>query len=87
MITNLAQLIAHGLPDTTPAALVERATLPEERCITGTLADLPALAKQHGVKPPALIMVGAVVALRAELMPAAEERIATPPMPLEAIST
>jgi uroporphyrin-III C-methyltransferase len=64
------QLIAHGLPENTPAALVERATQPEERCITGTLADLPALARQHGVKPPALIMVGAVVALRAELMPA-----------------
>lgn len=64
------QLIAHGLPHDTPAALVERATLPEERCFTGTLADLPELAVTHGVKPPALIMVGAVVALRAELIPA-----------------
>ena len=61
------QLIAHGLPADTPAALVERATQPEERCITGTLSNLPALAKTHGVKPPALIMVGAVVALRAQL--------------------
>ena len=61
------QLIAHGLPADTPAALVERATQPEERCITGTLSSLPALAKTHGVKPPALIMVGAVVALRAAL--------------------
>ena len=58
------QLIAHGLPADTPAALVERATQPEERCITGNLGSLPALAKTHGVKPPALIMVGAVVALR-----------------------
>jgi uroporphyrin-III C-methyltransferase len=63
------QLIAHGLPGNTPAALVERATLPEERCITGTLADLPALAKEHNVKPPALILVGSVVSLRHELMP------------------
>jgi uroporphyrin-III C-methyltransferase len=61
------QLIAHGLPADTPAALVERATQPEERCITGTLGSLPALAKTHGVKPPALIMVGAVVALREQL--------------------
>lgn len=73
-----AQLIAHGLPQETPAALVERATQPEERCITGTLADLPALAKQHGVKPPALIMVGAVVALRAELMPAVNGSLTAP---------
>jgi uroporphyrin-III C-methyltransferase len=61
------QLIAHGLPADTPAALVERATQPEERCITGTLSNLPELAKTHGVKPPALIMVGAVVALREQL--------------------
>lgn len=61
------QLIAHGLPADTPAALVERATQPEERCITGNLGSLPALAKTHGVKPPALIMVGAVVALREQL--------------------
>jgi uroporphyrin-III C-methyltransferase len=65
------QLIAHGLPGNTPAALVEKATLPDERCITGTLADLPQLALSHGVKPPALIMVGGVVGLRAQLMPGA----------------
>ena len=72
-VSNLSeichQLIAHGLPADTPAALVERATQPEERCITGTLATLPALAKTHGIKPPALIMVGAVVALREQLGP------------------
>ena len=45
--------------------------MPGERCITGTLADLPTLALTHGVKPPALIMVGGVVSLRAQLMPAA----------------
>ena len=61
------QLMAHGLPEDTPAALVERATMPEERCITGTLADLPALAVTHGVKPPALIMIGGVVSVRAQL--------------------
>lgn len=71
------QLIAHGLPQDTPAALVERATLPEERCITGTLADLPALAVAHNVKPPALIMVGAVVRLHHELSPEAQVRQAT----------
>jgi uroporphyrin-III C-methyltransferase len=77
------QLVAHGLPADTPAALVERATLPEERCITGTLADLPALAKEHGVKPPALIMVGAVVNLRQELMPG----LATTSIPDQVLAT
>lgn len=61
------QLMAHGLPSTTPAALVEKATLPQERCITGMVADLPALALRHQIRPPALIMIGGVVALRQEL--------------------
>lgn len=62
------RLIQHGRDAQTPAALIERATMPEERCYTGTLARLPALALEHGVKPPALIMVGEVVSLRPQLM-------------------
>ena len=64
------QLVAHGLPGDTPAALVEKATLPEERCITGTVAELPSLALRHQVRPPALIMIGSVVSVRAQLVPA-----------------
>lgn len=55
------QLVAHGLPETTPAALVERATLPEQRCIVATVATLPALGVLHGVKPPAVIIIGEAV--------------------------
>ncbi|WP_404302279.1 uroporphyrinogen-III C-methyltransferase [Alicycliphilus denitrificans] len=62
------QLVRHGLPAGTPAALVEQASLPGQRCITGTLQDLPALAQQHRVRPPALIVVGEVVALQPQLM-------------------
>jgi len=58
------QLCAHGLPADTPAALIENATLPVERCVTGTLAGLPDLARQHRIRPPALIMIGAAVAAR-----------------------
>lgn len=65
------QLMAHGLPGDTPAALVEKATLPDERCITGTVAELPSLALRHQVRPPALIMIGSVVSVRAQLVPAA----------------
>ena len=66
------QLLAHGLPAGTPAALIENATLPEERCVTGTLAQLPELARQHQIRPPALIMIGGVVAARQQPMAAQE---------------
>jgi len=62
-----AQLQAHGLAGDTPAALIERATLPEQRNVVGTLTTLPALARQHDVHSPALIMIGTVVALHREL--------------------
>lgn len=61
------QLIKHGLPADTPAASVERATQVGERLVAGTLETLPALAQVYGVKPPALIVVGGVVAVQAEL--------------------
>ena len=62
------ELVRHGLSASTPAALVEQASLPSQRCITGTLQDLPRLAQQHRVRPPALIVVGEVVALQPQLM-------------------
>lgn len=62
-----AQLAAHGLPPDTPAAIVERASLPGQRTLTGTVASLPGLAVRHGVKAPALIIVGGVVALQPAL--------------------
>lgn len=61
------RLIAHGRSPNTPAAVVEQATLPGERCITGSLASLPALAAAQKVSAPALIIVGEVVGLQPAL--------------------
>jgi uroporphyrin-III C-methyltransferase len=62
-----SQLIRHGLAPNTPAAIVERATLPGQRTLAGTLQTLPRLVLVHGVKSPALIMIGGVVALHDQL--------------------
>ena len=65
-----AQLQMHGLAGDTPAALIERATLPEQRTVVGTLATLPELARRHDVRAPALIMIGTVVSVQRELVAA-----------------
>lgn len=61
------RLVAHGQAPHTPAALVENATRPGQRCVSGTLATLPALAREHAVKAPALLVIGSVVALQPSL--------------------
>lgn len=68
-----AQLIHHGMDPGTPAALVERATLPCQRTLVGTLQSLPSLAQEHAACSPAVVIVGGVVALHAVL--ASEARI------------
>ncbi|MDH5538097.1 MAG: uroporphyrinogen-III C-methyltransferase [Rhizobacter sp.] len=62
-----AQLIRHGLDAQTPAAVIERATLPGQRTLVGNLQNLPDLARQQGVRAPALIVIGSVVSLHHEL--------------------
>ncbi|MCK2127517.1 uroporphyrinogen-III C-methyltransferase [Thauera aromatica] len=57
------ELIAHGLPAGTPAAVIHAATTPAQRGVRSTLAQLPAAARAAAIRAPALIMVGEVVAL------------------------
>lgn len=71
-----ARLIAAGRDASTPVAIVERASLPDERRITGRLAELPTLIRRETVTGPALIVIGEVAALALpqalELLEAAE---------------
>jgi uroporphyrin-III C-methyltransferase/precorrin-2 dehydrogenase/sirohydrochlorin ferrochelatase len=66
-----ARMRAAGAPDTLPAALVERATLPGQRVLRGTLADMAVLGSRAGVSPPALLIVGEVVGASSAVEPAA----------------
>ncbi len=62
-----AQLAGHGLPATTPAAIVQQGTRSTQRVVTGTLKTLATRAKRAGLQGPTLIIVGDVVRLRARL--------------------
>jgi len=59
----IARLRAAGAAASHPVALIERATLPEQRLLRGTLADLAERAQAAQVQAPALLIVGAVAAL------------------------
>jgi len=62
-----AQLIKHGLPGDTPAAIVQQGTTPNQRVLTGTLASLPSDIEVKSLHAPTLIIIGGVVSLREKL--------------------
>jgi len=64
---NCRRLVAAGRAPDTPAAVIQSGTLPEQRTVTGTLADIAAAAEAAGIQPPAILVVGAVAALHHRL--------------------
>jgi uroporphyrin-III C-methyltransferase len=62
-----ARLLAEGRAPATPTALISKAATPAQRVVETTLAEAPATAVSSGIEPPALIVLGEVVRLRAGL--------------------
>jgi siroheme synthase len=58
-------LIRHGRAADTPAAVIASGTLPEQRTVVAPLGELADAAA--GLEPPALVVVGEVVALAGTL--------------------
>jgi len=65
--TLCRELVAHGMPEATPAAIVQHGSTPSQRTVVGTLATLPQLAEAARLAPPTLIIVGEVVRLHSKL--------------------
>ncbi|MGD9329889.1 MAG: uroporphyrinogen-III C-methyltransferase [Desulfobacterales bacterium] len=61
------RLQINGMDPETPVALVRWGTTTRQKTVTGTLATIVAIARQAGIKAPALIVVGQVVGLRDRL--------------------
>ncbi|HSI22592.1 MAG TPA: siroheme synthase CysG [Methylophilaceae bacterium] len=61
------QLAAHGLPASTPAAVVQQGTLPQQRVVVSDLANLAHEVEVAGLHAPCLTIIGTVVSLRGKL--------------------
>ncbi|MEF8825293.1 MAG: uroporphyrinogen-III C-methyltransferase [Halapricum sp.] len=61
---NVSALRAGAVEPDTPVAMVERATLEDERVVTGTINTIVDRADEAGIEPPAVTVVGDVVDVR-----------------------
>ncbi|MBI3897181.1 MAG: uroporphyrinogen-III C-methyltransferase [Gammaproteobacteria bacterium] len=66
-LTHLPQIISAlldaGLAPTLPVAAIQHGTLPQQRSVVSTLANVAAAIEAHGIGSPTIIVVGEVVQL------------------------
>jgi uroporphyrinogen III methyltransferase/synthase len=62
-----SQLVANGMPEKTPVAVVRWGTTGRQQAVDGTLATIADAVEKAGLKPPALTIIGDVVKLRGKL--------------------
>ncbi|MFQ5543754.1 MAG: uroporphyrinogen-III C-methyltransferase [Nitrospiria bacterium] len=60
----IQKLLHHGRHPETPVALIRWGTYPYQKTLTGTLNDIVKKVSETGLKPPVVMVVGAVVSLR-----------------------
>lgn len=58
MIEEVISELLYSYPEETPAAVVQKASWPEEKIIKGTLNDIASKVKKEGIDKSALILVG-----------------------------
>ena len=57
----------HGLDSSTPCALIQQGTTPEQKEYISTLENMPAVVKKEKPRAPTLLIVGNVVKLKDKL--------------------
>ena len=60
LITSLTERTTDPYPPSTPCAVIERASCPDQRVIRTTLEYVNAAVDEEGSRPPGLLVVGAV---------------------------
>jgi uroporphyrin-III C-methyltransferase/precorrin-2 dehydrogenase/sirohydrochlorin ferrochelatase len=61
------ELLRHGRSAGTPVSVIADGTLPTQRTITSTLDQVESVVTQEGIRPPAIVVVGDVVSIAAEI--------------------
>jgi uroporphyrin-III C-methyltransferase / precorrin-2 dehydrogenase / sirohydrochlorin ferrochelatase len=61
------ELINHGLDSETPAAIIQRGTLPDQQTHIGKLNTLAEMIATHAISPPSMLIIGDVVKLHEKL--------------------
>jgi uroporphyrin-III C-methyltransferase/precorrin-2 dehydrogenase/sirohydrochlorin ferrochelatase len=62
-----AELLRHGRNPGTPVSVIADGTLPTQRTINSTLEHVETVVAQEGIRPPAIVVVGDVVGIAAEI--------------------
>jgi uroporphyrin-III C-methyltransferase/precorrin-2 dehydrogenase/sirohydrochlorin ferrochelatase len=60
-------LIKHGRPANCPVSVIADGTMPTQRTIYSTLEDVERRLADEGIRPPAVVVIGGVVAIAAEI--------------------
>jgi len=61
------ELLRHGRSADTPVSVIADGTLPTQRTIISTLEQLESVVAREGIRPPAIVVVGDVVSVAAEI--------------------
>ncbi|MFC1991793.1 uroporphyrinogen-III C-methyltransferase, partial [Chloroflexota bacterium] len=63
----VTRLVEYGRPVSTPAAVIQNGTRPEQVTVTGTLENIVSRAQEQHLASPSIIIVGEVAGLREKL--------------------
>jgi uroporphyrin-III C-methyltransferase/precorrin-2 dehydrogenase/sirohydrochlorin ferrochelatase len=61
------ELLRHGRSANTPVSVIADGTLPTQRTIISTLEQVEGVVAREGIRPPAIVVVGDVVSVGAEI--------------------
>jgi uroporphyrin-III C-methyltransferase / precorrin-2 dehydrogenase / sirohydrochlorin ferrochelatase len=61
------ELLRHGRSADTPVSVIADGTLPTQRTINSTLEQVEGVVAREGIRPPAIVVVGDVVSVGAEI--------------------